>query len=652
MNIRQIGLMMVAVAVLSGCMTEQERKEYAIAQEITTSIQTCIKEGRYDEAEKLCEDGKAKCPTVDYDWAKAKSIVGQWRMKSKQDAKVRVENSKKRLEQYWRDIAEYNVSNVIWSAKDGVKLVNPYRTGDAYNWLASWVDARKKIVQEDYLAGESTLEEFGEKYMPNAYANFEKTRDAAREIAAVFSENFSNCGPLIENYRVYIKEVTEIRRYKSSRACKSKLPVEWSSFVKTLSAYSHARTQYFRRKDELSHYMLMWKAGALGAEDLAKIDSTPINVWLLEPMYDVTLSVSKRKTPDAKVVEFASKYLPESYRTISRLEESYEVTSKLFAEMESLEEKLDVVRFEMSDIAVREKLNNLVAELEKAYSKLYELKVEYLTMLNEADKIAKADQGLADRLKKFAKADNEYIRQRALGPIVGSTSMQSFYPADVLLRWHFIALGFCEASGFRCDTDRGLRDDGVRAKNGFEKITRANPSRETWGIDSPNLRPWIDPILLQLELVCPAGIDGRNMYWHDKHGDGQPLIYLDIPFGALFETEIGYYVAHATRERHKEYEGKMLAIGDRRRHFGGMENMSFTEMSANLRGAFCARLDDMYVDKKFRVVDMRSLDTPSGLSHYDYDARYFAFFRQEKNCVAVKAHCGGITSDNVKIEVR
>lgn len=622
MNIRQIGLMMVAVAVLSGCMTEQERKEYAIAQEITTSIQTCIKEGRYDEAEKLCEDGKAKCPTVDYDWANAKSIVGQWRMKSKQDAKVRVENSKKRLEQYWRDIAEYNVSNVIWSAKDGVKIVNPYRTGDAYNWLASWVDARKSIAQEDYLAGESALEEFGEKYLPNAYANFEKTRDAAREVAAVFSENFSNCGPLIEKYREYSKEVAKNRKYKSSRECKSKLPVEWGSFVKTLSAYSHARTQYFRRKDELSHYMLMWKAGALGAEDLAKIDSAPINVWLLEPMLDVTLSVSKRKAPDSKVVEFASKYLPESYRVISQMEESYELTSKLFAEMASLESKLDVVRFEMSGIAVREKLNNLMTELEKAYSKLYELKVEYLTMLNEADKIAKADQGLADRLKKFAKADNEYIRQRALGPIVnGSTSMQSFYPADVLLRWHFSALGL-----------GGIPRD---AKEGFGKLWcfagQAAEGRENWRVDSPNLRPWIDPILLQLELVHPVGVDGRGKYWHYQQiGDGQPLIYLYIPVEALLETEIAYY----------EDKGKKLVIGNK-------SLQDITCKTATLRGAFCARLDDMYVDKKFKVVDMRKIE------HCMLSEKHlFVFLKQERNYVALKKHDDEISSDNVKIEVR
>ena len=45
------------------------------------------------------------------------------------------------------------------------------------DWLKEWVEPRLGLSEEDKLAGEAFLSEFGSKFMPNAYANFEKMKE-------------------------------------------------------------------------------------------------------------------------------------------------------------------------------------------------------------------------------------------------------------------------------------------------------------------------------------------------------------------------------------------------------------------------------------------------------------------------------------------
>ena len=72
MNYKIISLIAASVAMVCGCVSEQELRERAQAQELVAEIQKCVRQGKYDDANRLCDEGKAKCPTVEYDWAKTR----------------------------------------------------------------------------------------------------------------------------------------------------------------------------------------------------------------------------------------------------------------------------------------------------------------------------------------------------------------------------------------------------------------------------------------------------------------------------------------------------------------------------------------------------------------------------------------------------
>ena len=65
MKVIHIGSVAASVVMLFGCMSEQEIRERKQFQAIVPDIRSSIAAKDFDKAERLCDEGKSKCPTVD-----------------------------------------------------------------------------------------------------------------------------------------------------------------------------------------------------------------------------------------------------------------------------------------------------------------------------------------------------------------------------------------------------------------------------------------------------------------------------------------------------------------------------------------------------------------------------------------------------------
>ena len=268
------------------------------------------------------------------------------------------------------------------------------------DWLKSWTGPRLELSEEDRLAGEALLSEFGTKYMPNAYANFEKARDTALELQQIFNEEFAE-----------------------PRSISSSSP-KWNAFNKLLEKFVQARTDYILCHDELCHYWLANRLGVLEASDLAKADSKELTVQLLPENFSRASHMSLRVKPmESTCSEFVSKYAPESYAIYQKLEREFKETDALLMEVRKQRIQMDDVRHSRVWTAVVDKKNELARELKPLLKTLEAWQCEHRTTVKSAEDVAACDQEMAHQLKPFLDALPNFVKIRALGPIIPDADM-------------------------------------------------------------------------------------------------------------------------------------------------------------------------------------------------------------------------------------
>lgn len=282
----------------------------------------------------------------------------------------------------------------------GQKFVNPFRPSRSEDWVATLTDSRLELSESDKLAGEAILSEFGYKYMPNAYANYEKMKEVAIELQQVFNEEFP------EPWKI------------------GKESPQWRSFNKMLEKLVKARTEYFRCHDELCYYWSMQRFGVMNAEDLAQVDSRKIAVKLLP---ENTSRVGYTPVPllklNSKDGDFALKYAPESYALYLRLEQEWKQTKALLDEVNKQRDLLDDIRFNRAEYNAQFKCNDIAREINALVSDFQAWNTDHRMMEKSAEEISKCDQDRARGLKSFVDSLPIYVKDRTLGRVIPQSEM-------------------------------------------------------------------------------------------------------------------------------------------------------------------------------------------------------------------------------------
>ena len=437
MKLKLLTVAVLSAMIFSGCVSEQERLARAAAereyQEWLTSddgpksgsvsieeFSTKYKAGWRERAatkkavrlehEALereyiewlaSDDGPRAGNRVTMEEFKSKYKVG-WRERAatKKAERLAKENRTKLCE----SIAANSLEQIRKAYADREKYVNPFprkdRRRSGEDWLKSWTGPRRDLSEEDRLAGDALLSEFGTKYLPNAYANYEKARDAALELQQVFNEEFPEPWTITST------------------------SPKWSAFNKVLEKFAKVRTEYFLCRDELCHYWLAHRLGGLSAEDFAKIDSQRLAVDLLSENEKLIGALILKVMPmDVKYRDFASKYAPESFAAYQKLERELKEVDRLLAEVCTQLNKIDFVHFDTSLRAITFKQNDLVREMNLLLLAFQTWQSLHRTTVMSSEEVAKNDHDTALRLKPFIGTLPTYVKEYVRGPIIPKSDM-------------------------------------------------------------------------------------------------------------------------------------------------------------------------------------------------------------------------------------
>lgn len=289
---------------------------------------------------------------------------------------------------------------------EGKRYENPFfgkqrrNRNETTDWLAKWASPRLNISDDDALAGQALLSEFGTKYLPNAYANYEKKRDALIELQQIFNEEFSR-----------------------PWAIKTTNP-KWNSFNKVLEKFVKARTEFFICHDELCYYWLLNKFGCLTDKEFSEIDSRPLAVHLLPENVerDKFALVYVNEMP-TKISDFALKYAPESNTIYQKLNRERKELRTLNLEVFKQHKQIDDVRYSRVLVAAVSKYNDLGREMDILSKILQAWHINHRVGEMSADDIAKADAEMATKMKPFVDSLPNYIKNHALGPIIPDSEL-------------------------------------------------------------------------------------------------------------------------------------------------------------------------------------------------------------------------------------
>ena len=395
---------MVAVPVVVmfvGCVTEQERIARIAAEK--------ARQEQIAQEAKEREEREAK----------------ERKEREEREARERIETYHQRIEAYWSDLANDN-AELILSTLDS-KNKRKLRRSDLKNWLKP----RNGISPESAAEGEALLEEFGTKYMPNAYTNYEKARLSAQEFQSFFNDIYPSGTP-------------------SSLAATN-------AFYKAIKGFSTARTRYFRYRDELCHYYIMNKVGAMNMEELSHIDNGKIWIRLLEEvpkqkitdrlkeitmdqeMMDLTHGrESSQLKMDDRLNTFAAKYAPEMSELHRKCIEELSLMEKTYSELTKDIRILDVVRYEMGEMALCLGIVHTRSLCNSIVTKLTDWQMQHMSMDMTAEQISKLSHETAVKLKNDGASIGNWVAQRANGPMILNDGP--------ILDWHWGALGFASLS--------------------------------------------------------------------------------------------------------------------------------------------------------------------------------------------------------------
>ena len=257
----------------------------------------------------------------------------------------------------------------------GVSAVQAWTTEDTEEYWAAKADKAMRItiaprsMRADAEAGEEMLEEFGAKYLPNAYTLYRAKREKAKEREAVLKENFPDGRRPSSTERVFYDKVAK--------------------------AVAKAVAEMDRRHDELCYYYLLHKIGVVTDAELAKIDSSPIAIMLFQEGELKDVSIYKEIKEDQRA--FAEKYLPTVLADYDFLVNAFSEVKAVYADGV----KMDAgnAGFVLRPIAerldeIRQKINTLADTMrqQKAYYALEE---------TTAEELAELDRKVGCEIKRF-----------------------------------------------------------------------------------------------------------------------------------------------------------------------------------------------------------------------------------------------------------
>ena len=225
----------------------------------------------------------------------------------------------------------------------------------------------------DAKTGEGLLEAFGTRYMPNAYATYQEARAVAKEREQLLTENFP--------------------RGRSSDSTGGTL------YDKVSKGCAKAVAEMFRRHDELCHFYLLHRTGAVKEADLAGLDGGRLTVVL--PEIGEPPAEYSRTIEDIQERDFAQKYLPETWAGYQRLKTALADGMKNYAEWRRDAMSIDAVRSETLLRPVRYTLDGIGRRMEGTVQFVKEKKLLHAVGEATAAQLAEEDRRRADAIRDF-----------------------------------------------------------------------------------------------------------------------------------------------------------------------------------------------------------------------------------------------------------
>lgn len=400
-----------------------------------------------------------------------------------------------------------------------------------------WLQRMKIEIEQDEnvddTQAEGQLEAFGTRYMPNAYAQYQKVRAKYLELEQVLEENFPEGA--------------------------DSDPTGGTMFEKAFKKYAEAFVWASRRRDELCFFLLFHQAGIFSDDNLAKFDSRPIVIRLEEDSSDWPDDTPQADTAlSAEDATFAAKYLPETQAGYQRLCNLFDEGAKQYADLRRTALALGATRARAESVMLKGRLEELQRILQRYQNDISRQRLEHAIGENSAESLAALDQSNAVSIQV-------HERNMALKAYVARVSTRLFVtlPGGVSM-----GMVWCPPGTFMMGSNDGDDDEKpvhqVTLTKGFwmaeTEVTQAqwksvmeyNPSEHkgdnlpvesvTWGdcLEFCLQTGLALPTEAEWEYACRAGSTGRyagtgkleEMGWyqgnsrdetHETHPVGQKL---------------------------------------------------------------------------------------------------------------------------------
>ena len=234
-----------------------------------------------------------------------------------------------------------------------------------------------RFAEADEARGEGALEAFGAQYLPNASAHYQEVRATAKEREQLLKENFPDG--------------------------RSSDPDVGAIYDKVCKAATKSVSEMFRRHDELCHYLLLHRMGAVSDRELADLDATRISI-LLPPEADPPGPCNLTAPVLAPAeIDFASKYLPETHAAFLRLGNVFSEGAKAFEEWRQTALLVDAARSWSLFNALWQRLNAIQGTMNGIVKMVKEQKLLHAVDETTATTLAEKDKEMGLAVQQFEK---------------------------------------------------------------------------------------------------------------------------------------------------------------------------------------------------------------------------------------------------------
>ena len=392
--------------------------------------------------------------------------------------------------------------------------------------------------------GKAIVEAFGEEFLPNAFGNYEKTRDKATELLQTMKETFpSPVSEGADNYETYCKVL--------SRVCESQVNL-------------------FRARRELAHFYLLHKAGVITNDELAKVDKEKMRV-LIRFEAGEAFSLSEVMKLDGNVAEFAEKFMPDSYKLYQTFSKEHGQLEGLYKELCADAEKVKACYYDGPFFACCQKSLGLTRHADALAMSFTELYTLHKIGDVDADGLSKRDAEMSASMKAFADSLPGFLRENAASPFANLFEMVPIPGKDYSIckyevtQFQWAAVMGDKPSKFK-GADLPVENVSWRDCEKFLKKLNALPEVKASGVvyRLPTADEW--------EYACRAGSEGEfglladgnegtldEMGWYDDNSGGKTH-----PVGQKKPNAFGLYDMHGN-----VWEWTSTAVGDSRVNCGG-----------------------------------------------------------------------------------